>query len=98
MPANLPAPAAVHNRLNSAIGEAAPRPLDRAEAEGGEPQGREDQLDQPDDGDHGGLLHAVEGAEVAEAVAVEERGAEGGLQQIVRQRRPPHRRQRGGQD
>ena len=71
------------HRLPSPVGQRSPQPLERPEAEVLEPDGGPDQLQRPDGQHDQGLHETIFALKPAKAVAIEEKGAENRLRQIV---------------
>ena len=74
----------------SAIRQCAPEPFERAKAEAPQPERRNDQLEYPHGNHNCNLAGAFDLSEEAQAMPVEDPGAENRLQNIVGEGRPPH--------
>src|SRR5438552_14564762 len=79
--------------LTLPIRQRSPQPFHRAELEASEPPHTQGDLDQKDDNGEEQAERRADLAEEAEAVAIEDRGADERLQQIVAECRAPDRRQ-----
>src|SRR3984893_3802331 len=75
----------------AAPGRPAPHPLERADREATGPPDRPGELDDPDPEHDQQLADPLHAREEPEAVPVEDRGAEDGLEQVVAERGPTHR-------